>query len=651
MRRHWWLGLALGLITLAVFGSVLRADFVRWDDDINIYRNPHLGPLSLERVLWAFTDPGYVRYYAPLSWLSVLVVHQFFGLNPLGYHLLSLLLHSANVVLVFLVTRRLLRLRARSGATEEPVAAVDWGSAAGALVWGLHPLRAEAVAWATGVSYCLATLLLLLSLCSYLEGCARATQDDGRQGARWRLAAVLAFGLSLVAYPIGLAYGAVLLVVDGLVLKRLEWPVGWQLSAQSRRVLLEKLPYVALTLVMLGVTLHRRIHVGGLWTAPTGLEHFGWESRLAQAFYIWAYYVWKPLAPFGLSPVYTTLVWFDPWDLPFVASAALVAALGGLLVWQRRRWPGLLALWLCHLALLVPLLGLTEHPHYPSDRYGYLQGILWSVLVAAGLLKLGRRPGLRAVTPAVTLAVLMALGWLTHRQARVWQNSVTLFGHVLERLGGHPYSVDIHWRLGGVFAEQGRTAEALAHYAEALRIQPAFVEARLGAAELLEQQGQAQDALDHYRAAAQANPRLAVAHAKAGLLLARLGRAGEALDAYRQALRIEPDYLAVLNNLAWMLATSPETAARDGPEAVRLASRACELTRHREATLVGTLAAAQAECGRFEEAQASARKAIALAEASGRPELANLNRQLLELYAQHRPFRETNAPAASGVGQ
>src|SRR5205823_3655595 len=98
-----------------------------------------------------------------------------------------------------------------------------------------------------------------------------------------------------------------------------------------------------------------------------------------QAFYIWAHYVWRPLVPGDLAPVYTTLVEFRPMTLPFVASALLVVGVTTVLIWKRREWPVALTLWVAHLVLLAPLIGVTEHPHYPSDRYSYLQGVLWAI--------------------------------------------------------------------------------------------------------------------------------------------------------------------------------------------------------------------------------------------------------------------------------
>jgi len=124
-----------------------------------------------------------------------------------------------------------------------------------------------------------------------------------------------------------------------------------------------------------------------------------------QAFYVWAYYLWKPWAPFHLSPVYTTLVQFNPNHWPFRLSAALVVGITWLLFWKRRQWPWAVALWVSHLALLVPALGLTERPHFTSDRYDYLPGLIWAVIIAAALWRLRARRELLAAGTACAVAV------------------------------------------------------------------------------------------------------------------------------------------------------------------------------------------------------------------------------------------------------
>jgi Flp pilus assembly protein TadD len=144
-----------------------------------------------------------------------------------------------------------------------------------------------------------------------------------------------------------------------------------------------------------------------------------------------------------------------------------------------------------------------------------------------------------------------------------------------------------------------------------------------------------------FQEAARLQPTNAVAHYQLALLYQGRKETRQAIESYRRALQVQPDLVEALNNLAWILATHPDAALRNGPEAVRLAERACRLTRDQQAFFVGTLAAAYAEAGRFTEAIAAAEKAIRLAQAAGQKEVQQKNQQLLELYRAGRAYHES----------
>ena len=288
-------------------------------------------------------------------------------------------------------------------------------------------------------------------------------------------------------------------------------------------------------------------------------------------------------------------------------------------------------------------MGLTEHPHYPSDRYSYIPGILWSVLLAAALLRLGRRPGLFAGAVGAWLVLLAVLGAMSVRQTRIWRDSVSLFEYTLAALGDDPYRADIHWRLGlGLCPSRDKPDEAMKQYRLSLAIEskaPRPFPAGTG----VTGGRKVDEALEHYSVVLRQLPEAEV-HQSVAELLAGRGQVREAIAHYREALRLEPEFWPALNNLAWILAADADPANRDGPEAVRLAERACVLTGQREAGVVGTLAAAYAEAGRFAEAVTTAQRAVALAEGANQPELAARNRKLLELYRAGKAYHEATAP-------
>jgi tetratricopeptide (TPR) repeat protein len=451
---------------------------------------------------------------------------------------------------------------------------------------------------------------------------------------------VAAFALAMLAYPFAFGYGVVLLVLDwyplrrfagGAILRRL-----WG-DARARKILLEKVPFLLLGVTMLP-TIAARLNPTGVWVAFQVDNHLNLFERAMQSFYVWAYYIWKPWLPFHLSPFYTTLVNFNPNAWSFWLSVALVIGTTVVLVSRRNRWPWALALWISYLVLLVPVLGLTERPHYTADRYDYLPGLIWAVAIATALRSLGDRPNLRNLGLALVIVLAVFWGGLSFHQVRVWRNSVALFEHVIRELGDDPNRSDIQWRLGSVLASQGKTHEAAQQYQASLRIEPT-PEAHLGYAELLERSGDWPGALTNCSAALALRP-TALNRVQVGQVLAALGRGAEAINQYRTALSVVPDLVPALNNLAWTLAADGETTNRNGAEAVRLAERACALTDRQVPVVVGTLAAAYAEVGRFKEAVETAQQARDLAQAAGQSDVAERNRQLLELYQSGRPYHE-----------
>ncbi len=195
--------------------------------------------------------------------------------------------------------------------------------------------------------------------------------------------------------------------------------------------------------------------------------------------------------------------------------------------------------------------------------------------------------------------------------------------------------------LGVALAAMGRFDEAIESYHKAIQINPNFYKTLDNLGVALAATGRLDEAIESYRRAIQADLNRPETFLHLGMTLGQSGRPREAVVQYREALRLNPDLAVALNNLAWVLATSPDDQFRDGPEAVRLAERACELTHYGQPLFIGTLAAAYAESGRFPEAVTAANKAAQLATDAGLKELAGRNRQLLELYRAGKPFHES----------
>lgn len=562
LLRNIGFGVVVCLITIAAFSSALTSELVHWDDDINILHNPHIHKINGQSLTWMFTDSSYTPRYRPLNWLSWAALYHFFGPNPFPYHALTLLLHGLNATLLFFVIQKGMQLsRGNALSTSQKVLC-----AFATLLWALHPLRVEAVAWVNCQIYTQSLLFLLISLLFYFRATTHETPMQSL--AYWTSFAFFLF--SLLTYPTAVAFVVVLLAIDFFPLKRLD--LSKLFSTANRSVFVEKIPFAVLTVFVAGIALWARANATAMWSEASDAARLNSIDQAAQAFYIWAYYLWKPFVVLNLSPVYTQLVEFRWSEWQFVASATLVLGISATLIALRRKLPVLLAIWVCYLALLVPMLGLTEHPHYPNDRYSYIVSILFSVLIAAGLLHLSIHRFRMAAT-AIGTIVLVGLTTLTVRQTRVWHDSYTLFDHALLKLGSDPYRADIFCRLARVHAGQGRFDSAVEAYSKALAIQPAFNKAHIDLATVYIQKGQTNEAVIHYREALSRKPNDPLANYNLGAVLENLGDASQALACFRNAVTNDP------NNLDYRLGFA-SALSRSGkqPEAFEELQEA--LTRH-----------------------------------------------------------------------
>jgi tetratricopeptide (TPR) repeat protein len=601
-RQHMgWVASALvGVVALGVFWSAQHGEFLMWDDDINIVTNPHLERLSWENLEWMFTDSQRSLRYTPLAWLGWALTVAGFGLNAAAFHWGNMVFHAANAVLVYRLIALLLE---RSESAEENGPATVVAAGLGALAWALHPLRVEVVAWATARTYAQAIFFLLWAAIAYVKYARASVGARGRR--RWYGVAVAAFGASLLTYPLAVGFVPVLWVVDVWVLGRLGGSDGKAWKRKLGPMIWDKIPFAAATAGMVAVTLWTRAHAAGLWEPLPTLDQFGLGARAVQAFYIWGYFAWKQLLPFGLGPVYTTLVEFSPWEPRFLVSVLGVVAVSAGVWWKRRSWPGLLALWVCHLVLLVPTLGLTEHPYFTSDRYSYLVALPWAVAFA-GMIAWAARGRRRVWVWGPGVLVIAGCAYASVRQVTVWRDSESLFRHVLSQLGAQPYRAGMAMRLGEVLRVQNRDAEATAFFQDALSVNPNLDYAHTGLAKIFEKQGRRDLVIAHCRQLVRLAPGNAEAHAQLGSLLFTEGRLTEALAVLENAVRIAPQRASTRADLCAALLQTGRVAEaiEHGEAALRIEPR--------NVAAQANLGAALAVAGRHGEAVAHYEGALKL---------------------------------------
>src|SRR2546425_2705976 len=547
--QHAVIPLVIAFSTFAAFLPALQNQFVSWDDAENFLDNPHYRGLGWTHLHWMWTT--HLGHYIPLTWMTLGLDYLLWGLNPVGYHLTSLLLHTANAVVFFFVVRRILTRALPSPAERGHALTVSAGFAA--LVFAIHPLRVESVAWVTERRDVLSGLFYLVTILLYLRACERGARSRG-----WYWLSVAAFVLALLSKSMVVNLPIVLLILDVYPLRRLVGAVGWW-SEPARRVYVEKIPFVLLAAAASAIALMAQLSHDTM----VSVVQLSAPGRLAVSVYGVSFYLWKTVAPVNLSPLYELPPTVNPWAPPFIVSYGVVVAITAIVLAFRRRVPGLLAAWVVYIVVLLPVLGIFQSgPQITADRYTYLAGLGWAILAGAGLLSCWHAT--RFLIPSCAVCLIAGLGVLTWNQVQVWRDSEKLWSHAAAI---DPRSPVGQYSWGLALAQEGKLTEAIEHYTTALRIKPDYADAHINWGIALAREGKPAEAIDHYRQALQLKPDSAEAHANWGLALADQGKLAEAIDHYRQALQIKPESAEV--HIIWGTALAdrgrPAQAAAHNP--------------------------------------------------------------------------------------
>ena len=512
------IALVLAVATLAVYAPTVRHGFVDYDDDVYVFRNPHVvAGLTAESVAWAFTTME-VSYWHPLTWISHMLDCQIFGLRPAGHHLTSLALHTANVVLLFVVLAHL------TGGV--------WRSALVAALFGLHPLNVESVAWVAERKNVLFAFFWILTLGAY-------GWYVRRPGPARYLAVAAGTALALMSKPMAVTLPFVLLLLDF-------WPLARMSRPAFVRLFMEKLPLILLAALASAATIQAQLQVG----AVVAVDALPPGERLANAVVSYLAYIGKLVWPARLGVFYphresslpTAQVVAIGTVLVLVTAAALRAA---------RRAPYLVVGWLWYLGTLLPVIGIVQvGTQAMADRYTYVPAIGLFIAVAWGVAALAaRRPAPRGLAMAAAV-LLVALAARTVVQLRAWRDSASLFAATIAAV---PDSWVAHYNLGNAWMAAGRTAEAEAEFSETVRLRPRFARGHNNLGDALDALGRHERAIAAYQEAIRVNPRMAEAYNNLGTSLAALGRLQEAEVRLREALERQPEFVEAWLNLGIVL--------------------------------------------------------------------------------------------------
>lgn len=548
-RSDWLWALLLVVLTILAYEQAWHAGYI-WDDDKYVTQNELLtAPDGLRRIWFSLDSPS---QYFPLVYTTFRIEHALWGLHPAGYHWINILLHAANAVLVWWLLRSL----------RVPGA---WLAAA---FFALHPVHVESVAWITERKNVLMGIFFLLSLLCWTRFV------DQPAGARWRLyaLALLFYALSLFSKTTACTIPAALLLILWLRHKPID-----------RRRVVQVVPFVLLGLAMGLLSIWWERHQQG---TQGQLFAIGLPERVLIASRAVWFYLGKLLWPTDLAFSYPRweISAHDPWD--YLWLGAILALAAAVFYARRHLGRGLEVALLFFVTTLSPMLGFimlyTFRYTFVADHYQYLASIGPLAIAAAGIVHAGRWLGAKEyfVKPLVCAALLMSLGALTWRQARIYADEETLWratiavnpaswmahnnlgikrlqaGAIDEAVAYYKRAIELnpsyaeaHFNLGNAFARMGNPVAAVAEYKRALELFPEFPGANANLGSLLLESGQPQDAFVYLAKGVELEPGNAAAHSRLGAAWVRLGRVDAGIVQLREALRIDARSVEAHNNL------------------------------------------------------------------------------------------------------
>jgi len=519
-----WVSILLMLSTVTVYGQVYRHEFISLDDPGYITDNPHVkAGLTSDGIFWALTNVDAANWH-PLTWISHMVDVSLFGMNPGLHHLVNLVFHILNTLLLFWALYQM------TGNL--------WPSGIVAAWFGLHPLHVESVAWVSERKDVLSAFFWMLTLLAY----ARYAKRPRLAGY---LTVVLAFLLGLLSKPMLVTLPFVLLLLD-------YWPLArftsgnTRVGARARVLIKEKIPLIGMSAAASAATWIAQSSKNAIYP----LDMYPMTIRIGNAAIAYVHYIWKTFWPFHLSGFYP-----HPREaLPVWAAAGSALILLLITVWAFRsiqRHPFLFVGWCWYSGTLVPVIGLVQvGAQAMADRYTYIPLIGLFVMLAWGGPKLletvSARPVYKPLVVSASLIVGIGLMTVTWRQAGHWRSSRTFYQHMLRITPDNYVGCN---GLGRVLEREGNRTEAIRLYSEAVRILPNYARARLNLANAYAAEGGLHPAIEQYRKVLTITPDDREAMNNLGIALVKTRDYDAAIDQFGAVLERNPMDLKVFINL------------------------------------------------------------------------------------------------------
>ncbi len=515
------LALFAGAAAFLVYLGSLDNAFVTWDDTHYIVENEHIRTLNWAFLKWAFTAVVQANYH-PLTMISLALEYAAFGLNPWGYHLGNALWHSIDTALVFLLVVRLY------GAPREALARKKALTTAliTALLFALHPMHVESVAWASERKDVLSTFFFLLTLLSYLSYVSK-----NRKPLYYGLT-LITFILALLSKPMVITLPVVLLIIDFYPLARF--------GSNIKKIIIEKIPFFALSILSAAVT---------LWAQRSGgaMQKLGYYSNV-EAIVIpiraYVFYLYKLIVPRGLTPLYPMPLDSGFFTLATLIPLALLIIITAITAQRALRGRRIyLAVWLYYIITLLPVIGIIKvGGQSAADRYTYITTIPIFILAGAYCASFWNdrtKTWRRNTVFAVAAVVLIIFAFLTTEQIKVWKDPLTFWSYVIKQ---YPERMLIPYHKRGIaYAKSGAFSLAEEDFSTGIRLSPSESLPYYNRSQVRASLGNYEGAIDDLSTLLQIDPGYTAVYYERGRIYERIGQYELAIKDIRETLRLQPD--------------------------------------------------------------------------------------------------------------
>lgn len=544
--------LALFLLTFTVYLPALQNGFVNWDDDIYVYENSNIRSIGLDFIKWCFSDAS-VGHWQPVTWLSFSLDYLLWALNPLGFHLTNIIMHSLNTLLVFILAIRLIKegSRGQNPTLGDPPDRLYELIAAfvTALLFGIHPVHTESVAWVTERKDVLSLLFFLMTILSYIK----YNSSVGSDKRAYYCVTLILFIIALMTKPMIITLPIVLLVLDFYPMQRLGK------GKEVRWILIEKIPFFLLSFISSLITIWAAGSAGAMG------KRFTLITRLFLAVRGYLFYLLKMLFPINLAPLYPYPAKIDTFTVEYLGAAVLVLSITIYCLWSLRRGRLIFAVWLYYIVTLLPVIGIIHAgPQDTADRYTYLPSIGPFLLIGLAIGSVFKRYPKKIFSVTVLLILLSGiLIGKTIRQIEVWHDSITLWTNEI-RLFQDVYSA--YYNRGCILGRSGRYEQSIRDLDRAIELDQSSSMAYNNRGNSYLGLRNYSAAMKDYKRAIELDPRNAEAYYNLGSIYTNSGDTGLAIINYRKAasmgLKQAQSYLNNINQLGKKVKADIEKTTR-----------------------------------------------------------------------------------------